>query len=532
MTSTEVKSAVTDAMSTQLMHIEGGFTKGFAGLQLIGNASEICRDGKERARAALETLNISIPAKRLILSLTPAELKKDGSHFDLPFAVSLALLCTGTTPKFNPARWLFAAELGLNGELRPVRGIVSFAIAAVAEGLEGVVVAAENLPELSALGELDLEGLDRLKIFGFESLAEVLSWLFEGCTDAIQTISRVLLTQQDTTPELLPSFDDMVLNHEQERLIVTVASGLHSLLLRGSPGTGKSMLAARLPSIFPVMKKQEHLEALRIQSAYSERIPTSLLHGHPPFRHPHHQASTAAIIGAHDRPGELSLAHGGILFLDELAEFRRDLIEALREPLETGEVRLSRSQKKLIWKSRICLIAASNNCPCGWFGSKRKKCSCSYAKLKSYQQKLSGPILDRIDIHYNMPEPKSRSSALFVQLNDSSQKQRTARLANQVTQAREFAKTRNQRFGIEFNRDLEAKDLVAASGLDSATFSDLINTAIKKSTSNRSMIRMLRVARTLADMDQSETIRAEDLHQAWSWQAEPAAAARGEELFM
>jgi magnesium chelatase family protein len=524
-------------MDTSLMQIESSFTRGFSGMQLIGNASEVCRDGKERARAALENMGLSLPPRRLLVSLTPGDLKKDGSQFDLPLAVSLALLLREKPARFEPREWLFAAELGLNGELRPVKGVVSFALAAMSKGLKGIVVAKANRHEVEALAALNAhDPSKRLQIKAFGCLQQVLNWLFDAPTEEIgEEVGDVGGSLSDSTAPPVETaatcdFDDMLLHPSLARAAMTAAAGLHSLLLRGSPGTGKSMLAARLPSIMPLMAVQDHIEALKIHSLVAERLPKSLLAGRPFFRSPHHQASAAAILGTGDHPGELSLAHGGVLFLDELPEYRRDLLEALREPLETGEVRIARSRKKGVWKARVLLVAAANNCPCGYFGSARRGCRCSSPRLLAYRQRLSGPVLDRIDLHLNVPESEEDSAGLFLRLAKDEGGSQTERMLATVKAARALAAARNQAFGVTYNSELPAKDLLSASRLGREDFAKWVSQIIPASASSRAVLRTLRVARTLADLDGEEVLRREDIAAAWHWQAEPAARARGEYL--
>lgn len=535
--STVVHAAVgTTAMEAGLTTIECGFIRGFAGLQMIGHASEVCRDGKERARVALEALGLHIPPRRLVLSLTPADVKMDGNQFDLPIAVSLALLLAQKTPVAAPERWLFAAELGLDGSLRPVRGTISFTIAAMSAGLDGIVISPENLAEVTALTAL--AETVRVQVRTFASLSEVLAWIFG---EADRSAGLVEFAPQGSTQSRVATagvaparasldFDDMFLTDELELAAVVACSGLHSLFLRGSPGTGKSMLSSRLASILPPLERQEHIEALRIYSTCAERLPAALLAGRPPFRAPHHQASAAAALGTPEMPGELALAHGGLLFLDELPEFRRDLLESLREPLETGEVRVSRSRHKVVWKARVILVAACNNCPCGWAGSARKVCDCGPSRLAAYRARLSGPILDRIDIHINMPEPDDSSAALFLRLDGGGNAGRTARMAAQVIQARAVAAARNAAFGVLYNSQLDARHLVAASGLTAEAFSQLVNAVIPNTLSSRAALRCLRVARTLADLRGRPALAHDDVVQAWRWQSESAARARGEAL--
>ncbi len=530
---TAVHTAACDAMDTALLRIECGFVRGFAGMQVIGNALDVSRDGKERVRAALESLGLHLPARRLVVSLTPADVKKDGSQLDLPVAVSLALLLAeGREPHVRPERWLFAAELGLGGELRPVRGVVSFALAALAAGLDGLVIAAENLSEVSVLAAVDGGRTKRMQVLGFESLKSVLAWLYEGDLDGAQSLKEPDFRRRPAAEGSdFPDFDDMILEPTLERAALVVAAGMHSILLRGAPGTGKSMFSARLASLLPRLGSQEHVEAMRIYSVAAERLPAGLLAGRPPFRAPHHQASAAAILGTPEHPGEIALAHGGILFLDELPEFRRDLLESLREPLETGEVRVSRSRRKVLWRARSILIAACNNCPCGWFGSVRKTCSCVYTRLLAYRQRLSGPILDRIDVHFNMPETSEATADLFLKLHDPARSEgRTHRLAAAVASARAYGAARNEAVGARYNRDLTAEHLVSVSGLSPSRFETLVNESFPKSASRRSVIRSLRVARTLADLDGEAAIRSADLGLSWSWTAEGAARSRGETI--
>lgn len=529
--STAVLSAIIDGLETRMMRVECGLMRGFAGLQMIGNTAEVCRDGKERARAALERLNIHLPPQRLVLSLTPADVRKDGNQFDLPIAVSLALLIKGAAPCLDPARWLMAAELGISGELRPVKGIVSFAVAAIAEGLDGIVVAMDNLREVIALKRLGLGRAQPFQIFAFRHLSEVLAWLLDGQDTAITEMGLDgALRGELAASGDEPDFDDMVLHPEVELAALVAAVGLHSILMRGSPGTGKSMLAARLPSILPALTTSEHIDVMRIHSSLVEKLPPAILRGRPPYRSPHHQASAAAVLGSADAPGEISLAHGGVLFLDELPEFRRDLLESLREPLETGIVQVSRSRRKASWNAQALLIAACNNCPCGWFASKRRECLCSCNKRLAYAARLSGPILDRIDIHLNMPEPEAASSGLFLQLATAAGLSQTQVLAARVVRAREFGLARNAQFAVSYNRDLAAQHMLKASGLNSPDFAQLVNAVIPRTASSRSALRALRVARTLADLEEVAAMRLSHLQTAWSWQAEPAARQRGEIL--
>lgn len=510
-----IQTALYDAMESSILQVECGFTRGFNGLQLIGNSTEVCKSGLERARAALEDLGIFIPQKRIVLNICPAHIRKDGSHFDLPFAVSLAALITEKEPTVDLSKWLFAAELGLDGRLRPVKGVISFALASMSESFDGIVVAEDNLDEVSVLNRLRVEG-KTLRPYAFATLRDLLDWLFAGKTEG------VLSKNEQVTPEKLgipsePNFDDMILNANLQKVALVAATGLHSVLLTGAPGTGKSMFSARLTSIMPSIDREEHLESLKIHSSVMQKIPDCLLSGRPPFRGPHHQSSASAIMGVPEQPGEISLAHGGILFLDEFPEFRRDIIEALREPLETGYVRVSRAKKKVTWLSKITLIAACNSCPCGWLGSTLRQCSCPSNKILAYRRKLSGPILDRIDMHVRMPDQPGARSDIFLQLKEREAQSITRKMNESVHKAREFGNRRNEKIGVRYNRDLKADQLIEASGLASLDFKNIVDSCTPKYATRRAVIRSLRVARTLADLEARESIQAAHIMQAWKW---------------
>jgi magnesium chelatase family protein len=519
----KVHSCCHDGNHTEIISIESSFTRGFTGIHLIGNVTDVCRDGKERAKTSLENLGIFIPDRRILINLTPAHLKKDACHFDLPIALTLFMLLSNLSePKHDPSCYAFAAELSLCGELRPVRGIISFVITALKDGMRGIVVARSNLRDLQTLHELGIIKDTQFQILGFADLRSVLDWVTLGVYPQPAEDDF-----DEEEAERAPfDYNDMYLTSEQKKLAVCIGAGLHSVLLRGAPGTGKSMFAMRLPSILPTMPLTEHLEALQITSSMAPKIPHPLLKGVPPFRAPHHQASAAAVLGSSDTPGEISLAHGGILFLDEFAEFRRDLIESLREPLEAGIIHIARAQRKVSWHSRITLVAATNNCPCGWFGSSKKRCNCPLPKVLQYQNKLSGPILDRIDIHFNMPDPADPLVSLRLEPArtyrdlDNHDPAVTDKMREDVLSARDFAHHRNHRYNAQYNSELQQNDLLSALGLSHETLDSYIKEFIPKALSTRTLIKVLRVTRTLADMEQREKVAAEDVQQAATWNYE------------
>ena len=519
-----IHTAICDGMNGLVVGIESQFVRGFSGLQMIGNISESLRDSKERARTALEVLSVHIPPRKLIMSITPADVKKTGNQFDLGIAVSLLLLLNkDTVSTVDASNFVFVSELSLTGDLKGVKGVISYAIAAVTAGFKGLIVAGENLADLAILQNLNSSHFNNLQIMGFAHLAEVRNWLY-GNGDSLPV---PVTKNHDVIKTNIHDFNDMILDPEMLRVALCLAVGKHSLIMYGPPGTGKSMFALRLPSILPKLETQEHLQALKIGSSHAVNIDEKLLAGHPPFRSPHHSASVQGVLGTTDQPGDIALAHGGVLFLDELPEFRRDIIEALREPLETGEIHISRAKMKVSWCAKLILIAATNNCPCGYWGSSKKKCTCALNKVIAYRRKLSGPIMDRIDMHINVAEKKNDSAMLF-DLIDQGTGDQTSALHTRVQECLAFNRERNKTIGCTFNSTIPARHLMTASNLSAVEFKRLLATKFLQTLSKRSLLKTLRVARTLADLDLSATLTPAHLQEAYTWQAESASRERGD----
>ena len=524
-----VWSASCDGSGCSLIQIESNFLKGFTGVQLVGQLSDVCKGGLERAKAALEGLEIPIPQQKIIMSLAPADYRKEGSQLDLAFAVNLSVLIADSPPRIPLSQWAFTAELSLDGHLRPAKNMISFAIEAACCGLRGMIVAPENAADLNRIISQASGPLSRMEVISFKHLRGVISWLF--CPDKPSTCPSSAKAPAGersaaASQEREPDFDDMVLTPGLDQVARVLATGLHSLILYGCPGTGKSMFAERLSGILPPLDPERHLEALKIHSSADSRIPQTLLDGRPPYRAPHHQASSAAVIGVPDAPGEAALAHGGILFLDEFPEFRKDILEALREPLETGELRVSRARSKVIWKTDMTLVAACNLCPCGWYSSHKRQCCCPTAKILAYRRRLSGPIMDRIDLHINVSEPRGNSGSFL--LAKARRPGKKAEMKEAVCQARKFGQKRNRKFGILYNKHLKPVDLPQACGLDHTILRRYLEQVSQSNASQRSLIRTLRIARTLADLRLEEKVIREDIATAWKWQPDVAAKERGD----
>lgn len=533
MASVQVKSAQLGSVHSQIVSIESSFMRGFSGLSLIGSSSEICRGGLLRAEASLEACGIKIPSRKIVMSLFPADHKKEGNQFDLAFAVCLFLLLQAQEEKtLRPDldRWLFASELSLDGKLNGVRGVINFALAALEEGLEGIVVSHENSTELKEL--LKMEGLtkENFTVLSFQNLRETLLWIQGEEETSWENVTNTPTQNPLEKASKQANFDDMCLTPLLQDVASVIACGQHNLFISGAPGTGKSMFSHRLVSILPKITQHEKLEVLKIHSSFSGKIGGSVLQGTPPFRSPHHSSSASAILGSEYSPGEISLAHNGLLFLDEFPEFRKDVIESLREPLETGSITISRSKTKVSWKSRFILVIAANNCPCGWLGSSIRRCSCPASKVIHYKRRLSGPILDRIDIHINLDERQTRSADLLESL---SRREREAskisrNLSETVKAAREFSVNRNKKWDLHYNAELKTEHLIEATELSTREFKLLLSQFNLDKLTNRSMLKVLRVARTLGDLELSREVRTQDLSKALSWTSDSCAKSRGD----
>lgn len=482
-------------------------TAGLPSFQIVGLPDKAVAESRERVRAALQSMGLSLPMKRITVNLSPADLLKEGSHYDLPLALGL-LVAMNVLPKDELCRYFALGELALDGEICPVSGVLPAAIHALASGRDLICPAVCGTEAAWAEG---------LTILAPTSLLALVNH-FKG--------TQVLSSPE---PQLEPLRDPSTLDlrdvkgqESAKRSLEIAAAGGHNLLMIGPPGSGKSMLAARLSGLLPPLNPDESLEVSMIHSLLGHLTDGKLIR-HRPFRAPHHSASLPALIGGgmRARPGEISIAHQGVLFLDELPEFSRNTLEALRQPLETGSVTVSRVNAQMTYPAQFQLIAAMNPCRCGYLSDASRACSRVPKCGADYQAKISGPILDRIDLHTEVPEVSATDLSAPVAGETSHQ------IQERVLQARHIQKERFEKLAphhipkIRLNAQVSGQLLETIAPLEPEPLALLQKAALQMKLSARGYHRVLRVARTLADLEASDPIRPLHIAEALSFRSQP-----------
>ncbi|MCA9382045.1 YifB family Mg chelatase-like AAA ATPase [Candidatus Dojkabacteria bacterium] len=490
-------------LEARLIRVEIDISRGIYNFNIVGLADKAVQESRERVTSAIKNTGLDMPRARITINLSPADFPKTGPHFDLPIAMAI-LECSGMID--TNAKQLFIGELALDGSLRKVNGALSMAIFAQKAGFEKIFVPYENYFETSLV-----KGIESIPV---KTLMQCLRYLGEEIKVEIPDKEISI-----TSPEYKFDLKDVRGQKHAKRALKICASGGHNLLLSGSPGSGKTLLARSMPSILPEMGFEEALEVTQIYSIAGKlEMKTSLMRERP-FRSPHHSSSPASIVGGGKipTPGEISLSHRGILFLDEFPEFQTNVLESLRQPLEDKVVTISRVNATLTFPANFTLVAAMNPCSCGWFGDKERECVCTARQIINYQRKISGPILDRIDLQVKVPRIKIEEIT-STKSNTSEETSFEARQA--VIEARKIQTQRYRNENIMTNADLTGRLITKYCKLDYEA-EDVLKKAMNVyNLTARSYFRILKVSRTIADLSKSENIESIHLREALSYRFE------------
>lgn len=497
-----IKTALLDGIKTVPVTVEVDINTGLPMFDMVGNLAPEVREAKERVKTALHNCGIILPPKRITVNMIPANIRKNGTGFDLPIAIAL-LIGLGVIEEKKCQDFLFVGELSLNGEINPVKGILPIVSDAVEKGIDSFVLPYQNKNEARLIS--------KAKIYAFNNLWQIIDFLNNDKYEEDDNLEYQNIVQDYSK---IADFSEINGQKYLKRTCEVAASGMHNIMMIGPPGAGKTMIAERLPSILPPLTENERLELSKIYSICGLLDNSTTLLSKRPFRGPHHSVTNAGLIGGGIdlKPGEISLAHNGVLFLDELTEFKRNTIEVLRQPMEERKIHLTRNNKSTIYPADFLLVTAMNPCKCGYFPD-MQKCRCTETSRRNYLNKISQPLLDRIDLCV-MAETLSYKDLITKQKNESSQ---TIRERVMNVHKIQLERYKNEQFN--YNSQIPSNKIERYCFLDNELKEYMENIYEQKMLTARTYHKILRVARTIADMAQSKDIRIIHLKEAISYRS-------------